>query len=230
MVPHQNSVYIVFYARCNNPHARFICTRPIDSLLDIGIDILTGPFTHCHIAWGMRNVKVNGKTEVGVLCTKLTPSLGSVTTKIFPERDNFGDCYLQLLLSDTEYNLLRNTIDNMIKRKDTYFSWGEFFGFKSPPKATEAKQGWTCASFVGFLMQKITLIDRKVDVNKLNVTLLYLLLRQNTRSCKQVSIYPFNNKKEVILTADEIYIRRMNKMSAAEIPVRIFPSGVEDGV
>lgn len=227
MTPPQNIVYIVFYARCNNPHARFICTRPIDSLIDIGIDTFTGPFTHCHIAYGVRKVKVKDKIETGVLCTKLTPRLKKVTTDLFPERDNYGDCYLSLSLSDTEFRLLQTTVQNMIKRGDTYFSWGEFFGFKTLPLATEQRQGWTCASLNGFLMQKIGVIDRKVDVNKLNVTLLYLLLRQNTRICKQVSIYPFKEEKYPIPTPDEVYMKRMELLSPNEITTRVFPSGVE---
>lgn len=218
------TVYLVFYARCNNPYARCLWYRPIDSLLDWGIDVFTGPFTHCHLAYGVKKVK--GK-ELGVSCTKFTPRLGGVLSSTFPERDKHGDCYLQLQLTDTEYRLLLKTIDTMYKGGKTYFSWGEFFGFTNPGLATEERGGWICASFFGFLCQRIGLIEREVDVNKLNVTLLYLLLRQNTRTVKQVEYYPFNLKKERIPTPDEVYMKRMEIGDPTKIPIRIFNTGAQ---
>jgi len=233
MSSHQtNSVYLVLYSRFNNPNARFDCYRPIDSLLDIGVDFLTGPFTHCHLAYGARKSQTSGK--VGVLCTKITAFLGGVRHDVF-EDHRIGDCYLQLNLSDTEYNLLLNTVTKLAaKSSGTYFSYSEFFGWKAAELPSETRKGWTCASLNGYLLQKIGLIDRSVEVNKLNVTLLYLLLRQSNMKCKQVNYYPFLEAKAVpsktisaatvqpktkeVKTADQIYLEYMHLRRVEDIP------------
>jgi hypothetical protein len=223
----QNSIYIVLYSRYNNPHTRFDCYRPIDSVIDIGVDLLTGPFTHCHIAYGARQMtknnydssgkKVVSTTKVtGVLCTKITAYLGTVCHDLF-EDHRVGDCYLQLLLSDTEYNLLLDTVNKLVSSKKTYFSYAEFFGLRNAEFPSETRQGWTCISLTAYLLQRIGVIERDVDISKLNVTALYLLLTPGSIRCKQVEFYPFflqdlkpgTSVVPRVKTADQVYAEYM---------------------
>lgn len=229
--PNTRHVYIVFYSRFADPTAKFNCFRPISSMLDMGVDFLTGPFTHCHLAYAWRASPDRDET-VEVLCTKITAYLGRVRHILFKD-NRIGDCYLRLTLTDTEYNMLVKTAETMEKNPTCMFSYKEFFGLTTPDRPSETRQSWTCASLTGYLLQRIGVLSRDLNVNKLNVTDIYFLLRQATRICTQVDIYPFQvyvppvkkNAPSVtpqkLLTPDEVFLQYRGLSSTVDIPLVI---------
>lgn len=213
-------VYVAFYTCFENPEAKFNWCHPIDSTILKLTDFWAGPFTHCHIAHHVHRKKGEKEDPENVLCTKITFHLNQVTHAVFKE-NKIHTCYMQLNLDETEYSMMLRILER-IKAHKTFFSYKNYFGLGNGEACSEKKEGWLCCSLVGYLLQRIGVINNSISVKDLNVTTLYLAMRENVIKCKQVEFHPFKRNQDGTLlkirTCDYVYTKFMG-INVENIPI-----------